>query len=155
MWSWNNNLAAWWLLTGEWQMFIISGISVELQHCNSNVNVCTTFCLLIVLGRLKCGSDSELTFPSCNSDTPRRKEQLDLSDNFSNSLSRTNKTLEVVENLSGRMRQWGSETMLNVPCIYWISHIMEVGGYVVQMMEVSSLEDFYYYRTKVSHLSRL
>ena len=45
--------------------------------------------------------------------------------------------------------------MLNVPCIYWISHIMDYGGYVVQMMEVSSLEDFYYYRTKVSHLSRL
>ena len=42
--------------------------------------------------------------------------------------------------------------MLNVPCIYWISHIMD---YVVQMTEVSSLEDFYYYRTKVSHLSRL
>ena len=32
---------------------------------------------------------------------------------------------------------------------------MDYGGYVVQMMEVSSLEDFYYYRTKVSHLTRL
>ena len=74
------------------------------------------------------GCDSLLTFSSFDSHPSGSEELLDLSDNFSSSLSRTNKTLEVVENLSGWMRQSGSEAKLNVPCIHLIVHIVDYGG---------------------------